>query len=116
MKRQRKSKSLSKTEIQRLLGAKPPVSIGNLPADPVGMRVIAPIVQGRLVSRGGRPSDPNWTIARKVPMKPETWDRLDQCAQELQRQEIKVSAGQVAAIALEQGLSVTCGVSVQSAT
>jgi hypothetical protein len=115
MKTQRKTKPLSKAEIKRLVGAKVSVSVGKLPSDPVGMKAIAPIVRGRLVSRGGRPSDPKWTIVRKVPMKPETWNKLDQFAQELQQEEIKISAGQVAAIALEQGLSITSGVSVQFA-
>jgi hypothetical protein len=40
-------------------------------------------------------------------MKAETWRRLDHYAQKLQEQEIRISAGQVAAIALERGLELT---------
>jgi len=37
-------------------------------------------------------------------MKPETWETLNRCAQQLQDQNIRVSAGQVAALTLERGL------------
>jgi hypothetical protein len=37
-------------------------------------------------------------------MRSETWEKLDRLAQTLRKQSIRVSAGQVAAIALEQGL------------
>lgn len=96
--------SLSVADTQKLLGAARPTLIGNLPANPLGMTMSASIVRERLVSRGGRPSDPAWTVVRKVPMRPETWAALDRCAQELQQQNVRVSAGQVAAIALERGL------------
>ncbi len=105
MRKVRKSRALSATETQRLLGSEPPISVGKLPIDPLGMSVIGSIVKERLVSRGGRPSDPAWTIVRKVPMRPETWSELGHFAQELQEKNIRVSAGQVAAIALERGLS-----------
>ncbi len=107
MKKVRKSRALSATETQRLLGSEPPISVGKLPIDPLGMSVIGSIVRERLVSRGGRPSDPAWTIVRKVPMRPETWSELDHFAQQLQEKNIRVSAGQIAAIALERGLSKT---------
>lgn len=107
MKKVRKSRALSAAETQRLLGSEPPISVGKLPIDPLGMSVIGSIVRERLVSRGGRPSDPAWTIVRKVPMRPETWSELDHFAQQLQEKNIRVSAGQVAAIALERGLSKT---------
>jgi hypothetical protein len=74
------------------------------------------MVRERLVSRGGRPSDPAWTISRKVPMRPETWDELDRLARNLREQSIRVSAGQVAAIALERGLPKSSGESTQLLT
>jgi hypothetical protein len=100
----RKLGSLSLLETQRLLGAGEPISVGKLPTDPLGMRMSAAILRERLVSKGGRPTDPAWTIVRKVPMRPETWAKLDRCAKELQQQSVRVSAGQIAAIALEKGL------------
>src|SRR5438445_1192446 len=104
MKRSRKSSALSTADTQRLLGSETPIPVGKLPIDPIGMGIIASIVRKRLVSRGGRPSDPAWTISRKVPMRSETWEQLDRLARKLQKQNIRVSAGQVAAIALERGL------------
>jgi hypothetical protein len=103
----KKPKSLSTRETERLLGAEQSVSVGNLPVDPVGMRLICAIVRDRLVSRGGRPTDPAWTVTRKVPMRPETWRELARFARQLQEHNIRASAGQIAAIALEQGLSQT---------
>jgi len=105
-KRTRTLGSLSVAETQRLLGSERPISIGKVPTDPIGMRTIASIVRERLVSRGGRPSDPTWTIVKKVPMRPETWKEFRRCAHELQRQKIRVSAGQLAAISLERGLQI----------
>jgi hypothetical protein len=104
MKKPRELGSLSIIDTQKLLGAEEPTSIGKLPASPLEMRMVPSIVRERLVSRGGRPSDPAWTVVRKVPMRPETWAELDRCAHELQEQNVRVSAGQVAAIALERGI------------
>jgi hypothetical protein len=104
MKKPRELGSLSTIDTQKLLGAEDPTSVGKLPASPIEMRMAPSIVRERLVSRGGRPSDPAWTVVRKVPMRPETWAELDRCAHELQEQNVRVSAGQVAAIALERGI------------
>jgi hypothetical protein len=106
MKRTRKLGSLTTDDTQELLGAASPTSIRKLPTNPLGLRMAASRVQERLVSRGGRPSDPAWTIVRKVPMRPETWAELNRYAQALQEQNVRVSAGQVAAIALERGLEI----------
>ena len=99
--------SLTVAETQRLLGSKKPVSIGKLPTNPSALRMFAPMVRERLISRGGRPSDPAWTIVRKIPMRPETWKEFSRCAEELQGHKIYVSAGQIAAITLERGLQTT---------
>ena len=106
MKKTRKGKTLSIAETQRLLGAEAPVPIGKLPTDPIGMKAIPAIVRERLISRGGRPSDPAWTIVRKIPMRAETWKVLDRLSQELQKADVRVSAGQIAAFALERGLAL----------
>jgi hypothetical protein len=106
MKKTRELGSLSINDTRKLLGAENPTSIGKLPANPLEMRMVPSIVRERLVSRGGRPSDPAWTVVRKVPMRPETWAELDRCARELQEQNVRVSAGQIAAIALERGLQL----------
>jgi len=105
-KRKRTLGSLSVAETQSLLGSDRPISIGKVPTDPIGMRTIAAVVSERLVSRGGRPSDPAWTIVKKVPMRPDTWKAFSRRARELQQQKIRVSAGQLAAITLERGLEI----------
>lgn len=104
IKKKRKLGSLSLHDTQSLLGAGHPISVGKLATDALGMRMTAVILRERLVSRGGRPTDPAWTLVRKVPMRPDTWAKLDRCAKELQEQNVRVSAGQIAAIALEKGL------------
>lgn len=105
-KRTRTLGSLSVAETQSLLGSDRPISIGKVPTDPIGVKTIAAIVRERLVSRGGRPSDPAWTIVKKVPMRPNTWKEFSRYARELRRQKIRVSAGQLAAISLERGLEI----------
>src|SRR2546429_85992 len=62
------------------------------------------LVLRRLQSRGGRPSDPNWTITRLIPMSTETWERLHTLAQTISRDGRRASSGQVAALLLEEGL------------
>jgi hypothetical protein len=104
VKKARRLGSLSVDETQALLGAEAPTSVGELPANPLELRMVPSIVRERLVSRGGRPSDPAWSLVRKVPMRPETWAALDRCAHDLKAQNVRISAGQVAAIALERGL------------
>ncbi len=99
--------ALTVAETQRLLGADKSISVGTIPRTPLGMRMFASLVQDRLVSRGGRPTDPAWTIVRKVPMRPETWKTLNRRAKQLQDQNIRVSAGQVAALTLERGLEAS---------
>jgi hypothetical protein len=106
-KKMAKATGISVRETQRLLGAEEPVDLGELPHDLIGMRALPGIVASRLVSRGGRPSDPKWTIARKIPMRAETWSRLRDLAREEHRlRGIAVAPGQIAAIALEQSIIV----------
>lgn len=107
MKKSRKRTTLSIEEARRLLGAEAPIAVPGFPGDFLGLKGLASITRSRLISRGGRPSDPTWTVSRKVPMKAETWERLDRYARKLQEQEIRISAGQVAAFALERGLEIT---------
>lgn len=105
MKTTRKSKALSAADTQRLLASEPPIPIGHIPVDPIGMKTIAMALRNRFISQGGRPSDPTWTISRKVPMRPDTWKELERLARSMHERSIRVSPGQLAAIALERGLS-----------
>ena len=105
-KRSKRLGALTVAETQQLLGAEQPISVGEIPRTPLGMRLVASLIRDRLVSSGGRPTDPAWTVVRKVPMKPQTWETLNRCAEHLQDQNIRVSAGQVAALTLERGLEI----------
>ena len=62
-------------------------------------------LRGRLVSAGGRPSDPAPTIRRLVTVKKQVWKELQRQTTVLSRLGQKVSPGQLAAILLEQSVS-----------
>lgn len=63
-------------------------------------------LRGRLVpgqgERLGRPSDPGWTLQRKLPMNPVTLAVLERLAAELTKPERSVSPMQVAAMLIEE--------------
>ena len=71
-----------------------------------GMAALANIFRERLEpsagKRPGRPSNPAWSKRPKVPMAPETEQRLKELAHMLSAGERQVSAMQVAALILEQ--------------
>lgn len=62
-------------------------------------------LRGRLApgqgERPGRPSDPSWTVQRKLSMNPETLDALERLAEVLSTEERSVSPMQVAALLVE---------------
>lgn len=62
-------------------------------------------VQGRFISSGGRPADPDATIRRLVPVSPRTWKELTSQAALLSKVGARISPGQLAAVLLERGLS-----------
>ena len=51
--------------------------------------------------RPGRPSDPSWTLQRKVSMSPGTLDALEQLAGSLSTDQRRVSPMQVASLLVE---------------
>jgi hypothetical protein len=87
-----------------LLGAEQPEDIGDIASDPVKMKIVFETIARRLMSKGGRPTDPSWNISRKVPMKNETWERLKHLSEALGKGKVRVAPGQLAAIAIERGL------------
>lgn len=62
-------------------------------------------LRGRLVSTGGRPSDPAPTIRRLVTVRTQVWKELHRHATLLSRLGRPVSPGQLAAILLESSVS-----------
>ncbi|HET9228523.1 MAG TPA: hypothetical protein VFR31_17735 [Thermoanaerobaculia bacterium] len=71
-----------------------------------GMAALANLLRDRLEpgagKRPGRPSNPQWSRRPKVPMAPETEQRLKELANLLSEGERQVSPMQVAAFLLEQ--------------
>ena len=61
-------------------------------------------LQQRLVSRGGRPSDPHWDTKRLVPFHRRTWNRLTRKARSMSAHGRKVGPAQLAAILIEQNI------------
>lgn len=106
-------KPLSLEETVELLGAEEPQDLGPVQLHPLGMKALATQMAKRLVSKGGRPTDETWDIARKVPMKSVTWEDCGNRAEKLREYGTRVAAGQVAAIYLELGLRVVSRMSLR---
>jgi hypothetical protein len=65
-----------------------------------GMRLRHRLAPGQ-GERPGRPSDPSWTIQRKLSMSPETLAVLEELADSLSTDERRVSPMQVASLLVE---------------
>jgi hypothetical protein len=72
---------------------------------PAGMLALQRELLGRLVSSGGRPSDPAPTLRRLVPVRRQVWRDLQRHAAVLSKIGRPVSPGQLAAMLLEQSVS-----------
>jgi hypothetical protein len=79
--------------------------VANKPHGPFGVAALLDEIQSRLVSSGGRPSDPGPTIRRLVPIKKQVWRSLKAQAAFLSQRGKRVSPAQLAAILVENGLS-----------
>lgn len=74
-------------------------------ASPLSLLGLAHRFNERLRSTGGRPTDPKWTVSRRVPFAPDTWDALNVIAERLSSNERKVAPAQVAAALIEGGIA-----------
>jgi hypothetical protein len=96
-------------KIAEALGATVVGEIPDTGGGAFGMSRLAAILRARLEPsqgrRPGRPSDPLWTVQRKVPMSQETLERLTQLAASISTAERRVSPMQVAAQLLEESLN-----------
>ena len=61
-------------------------------------------LQTRVRSTGGRPALDGATKIQKIPLKPEDWSRLEALADELSRQGVPATAGQVASVIVHSQL------------
>ena len=87
------------------LGASHTFSVSAKPRGPFGVAALLDEVKHRLISRGGRPSDPSPTVRRLVPLKKQVWQRLQAQAQHLSDRGKRVSPGQLAALLLERTIN-----------
>jgi hypothetical protein len=72
---------------------------------PAGILALQRELRVRLVSSGGRPSDPAPTIRRLVTLKKDVWKDLQRHAALLSRLGQHVSPGQLAAMLIEKSIS-----------
>jgi hypothetical protein len=88
------------------LGATLAGKVPDYSAGALGVAALANILKERLEpslgKRPGRPTNPAWSRRPKVPMAPETEERLKELAHLLSAGERRVSPMQVAALILEQ--------------
>ncbi len=108
-------RQLTLQETIELFGAEEAPDIDPIRLDPLGMKFLATKVGERLKGVRGRPTDKTWTIVRKIPMKQESWDALNQISERLKEQSLHIAAGQVGAYALEWGVEIMCERAVSTA-
>ena len=83
--------------IAKALGAEI-VSKEKVHGTPISLHVLRLALQTRVRSTGGRPALEGATKIQKIPLKPEDWSRLEELADELSRQGVSATAGQVASV------------------
>src|SRR5205807_8217595 len=71
---------------------------------PISLHALRRQLEIRVRSTGGRPSLEGATKIQKIPLKPEDWSRLEELADELSRQGVSATAGQVASVMLHNQL------------
>jgi hypothetical protein len=106
----KKSKKDRIAAIAKATGGKVGEPIDGVVNGPVGATRLAAILSARLrPSQGkgtGRPTDPAWSISRRIPMKQTTFEQLEELAESFSHQGRKISPMQVAAELLERGLEL----------
>jgi len=103
--RHRKAPREQNADFGAALGASRSFSVANKPRGPFGVAALLDEIQNRLVSRGGRPSDPGPTIRRLVPIKKQVWRSLKAQAAFLSSHGKRVSPAQLAAMLVEKSVS-----------
>ena len=100
------SEPLDSKHIQKKLGASHVEKVNeSTSGGPLDLLQLRAALNHRLVSAGGRPSDPEWSIRRLVPFKAEQWRELEGMAIECSKEGQKVSPSQLAAVLIEEGLA-----------
>jgi hypothetical protein len=100
-----KNRRHQRSSFAAALGASRSFAVSNKPHGPFGVAALLDEIQTRLVSRGGRPSDPGPTIRRLLPIKKQVWRNLKAQAAFLSSHGKHVSPAQLAAMLVEKGVS-----------
>ncbi len=103
--RSRKEQRTAHQDFGAALGASRSFAVDSKPHGPFGVATLLDEIQNRLVSRGGRPSDPSPTIRRLVPLRKQVWRTLKAQAAALSSHGRRVSPAQLAAMLVEKSVS-----------
>lgn len=98
------ARSVGPEAIAKALGAAAIVSRGNVQGAPISLHALRRELESRVRSTGGRPALEGATKIQKIPLKPEDWSRLEKLADELSRQGVSATAGQVASVMVHSQL------------
>ena len=90
--------------IAKALGAAEIVSRENVHGAPMSLHALRRELESRVRSTGGRPALEGASKIQKIPLKPEDWSRLEELADELSRQGVSATAGQVASVMVHSQL------------
>lgn len=100
----RAARSVGPEAIAKALGAAEIVSRDNVHGAPISLHALRRELESRVRSTGGRPALEGATKIQKIPLKPEDWSRLEELADELSRQGVSATAGQVASVMVHSQL------------
>jgi hypothetical protein len=98
------ARSVGPEAIAKALGAAEIVPRGSVHGAPISLHALRRELESRVRSTGGRPALEGATKIQKIPLKPEDWSRLEELADELARQGVSATAGQVASVMVHSQL------------
>ncbi len=102
----RRNRPIGDERIAQSLGSSKVAPLrGGRSRGPLDLLALRAEAQRRLQSSGGRPSDPAWDFSRQVPFKAADWKALEELAAAASTETRSLSAGQLAAMLVERGLS-----------
>ena len=99
-------RSVNPALIAKSLGAAEFVSRKRIQGTPISLHALRRELVGRVRSTGGRPALEGATKIQKIPLKPEDWSRLEELADQLSRQGVSATAGQVASVLVHNQLEL----------
>ena len=99
-------RSIGPDVIVKALGADEVVSRKNVHGAPISLHAVRRELETRVRSTGGRPALEGATKIQKIPLKPEDWSRLEELAEQLSREGVSATAGQVASVMVHKQLEL----------